>query len=102
MTEALLVFVVAGLVWLLIWAIRTSRACQREIQAEQARARDAYLRRRAEFLATASLVEAQGFLIQEQTDALIEAQRRNAVELGLMIWLYGSNSPFGNHHHNEQ
>lgn len=97
---ALLVFaaVVAGLIWLSVWAIRTSNARQRVIDAQWAQARAAYLRRRAEFLAGASPIEAQAFLMDEQTNALIEAQRRHAAALGLMIWLNGSNSPLGSHH----
>ncbi len=99
MTAALGIAVVAGLVWLSIWAIRASNARQRALQAERARARVAYIRQRAEFLANTDPVEAHAFLIQEQTNALIEAQRRNATALGLMIWLNGSHSPFSNHHH---
>ncbi|MDC3402442.1 hypothetical protein OAX95_00730 [bacterium] len=99
MTAAVVVAVLVGLIWLLVWAMRKSYKHQRAIQAERARAHAAYMRQRAEFLANASPIEAQAFLIQEQTNALIETQRRNAVALGLMIWLNGSLSPFDNHRH---
>jgi hypothetical protein len=95
MTAVILITItfVAGLVWFMVWAVRRSRA----IQVERSRARIEYLRRRAEFLATASPVEAQAFLIEEQTNALIEAQARNTNVLAMMLWLNGSNSPFGRH-----
>ena len=100
MTAAVVITILAGTVWLSIWAVRKSYERQRLRQAEQARAHNAYMQRRSEFLAHASPIEAQAFLIQEQTQALIETQRRNAVALGLMIWLNGPLSPFDNHHHN--
>jgi len=99
MTAVIVIALVVGVTWLLIWTIRRSYARQRAIQADQASAHAAYMHQRAEFLATAGPIEAQAFLIQEQTQALIEAQRRNAVALGLMVWLNGSQSPFGNRHH---
>ena len=95
MTAALVVTFIAGLVSLTVWAVRRQRA----IQAERSRARIDYLRRRAEFLASASPVEAQAFLIEEQTDALIDAQARNTNVMAMMIWLNGPNSPFGRHGH---
>ncbi len=96
MTAALIIVVLAGVVWLSIRGVRKSSDRQRRVRTEQARANTAYMHQRAEFLATASPVEAQEFLIQEQTHALIEAQRRNTVALGLMVLLAGSQSPVGN------
>jgi hypothetical protein len=93
MTAVIVITFVAGSVLLTVWAVRHQRA----IQAERSRAHVDYLRGRAEFLATASPVEAQAFLIEEQTNALIEAQARNTNVLAMMLWLNGSNSPFGRH-----
>lgn len=97
MTALVVTAVVVGLVWLLVVAGRKSAARARAAEVERVARQRAYLQRRAEYLAQASPVEVQNFLVREQTEALIEAQRRNAAMLGLMIWANGSHSPFGHH-----
>ncbi|CAE7842405.1 unnamed protein product, partial [Symbiodinium sp. KB8] len=97
MTALLVVSVIAGFGWLLVWSIRRSLARAKAVEIERARAHASYLRQRAELLANASPVDAHAFLMAEQTNALIDAQRRNAAALGLMIWLNGSNNPFETH-----
>lgn len=97
MTALVVTAVVLGLVWLLVVAGRRSAERARAAEAERVARQRAYLQRRADFLAQASSVEVQDFLAREQTEALIDAQRRNAALLGLMIWANGSHSPFGHH-----
>lgn len=98
MTGFLILLIFGATVCSLVWALRQAAARRQALEAERARAHAEYVRQRAEFLTTASPMEVQAFLIQEQTNALIEAQRRNARALGLAIWLNGPHIPFGDHH----
>jgi len=99
MTSLLVLSTIAGLGWLLVRSIRRSQARAKAAEIERARTHATYLRQRAEFLANASPVEAHAFLMAEQTNALIEAQQRNAAALGLLIWLNGSNNPLDTRRH---
>ena len=57
---------------------------------EERRAHADYRRWRFEFLANADPMEAQNFLIEEQTNALIKAQSDNTALLGAPNYLSGT------------
>lgn len=86
--------VVAGAIWGVVELSRRTAQAERERLEAQARARAEYRRRRAEFLANASPIEAQAFLIKEQTEAIVAAQRHAASVQALSLWLNGTNNPF--------